>query len=277
MHGDRVVARIGRIEPDGRAHGEILRVLQRAHPSVVGEFRIRRNGNFVVPHDDRIRQWIEIPDDMALPAAGETAHRVGARAVEVKSVEDLDGMIVTAEILDFGGDGRAARGTHYRDPGAPRRFRHRRRDPDPRASHSAPVSPTTCWSRRGRFQAPFPKPRSPAAATFGRWTSSPSTAKPRAISTTRSGWSDLPNGHFALQVHIADVSHYVRPGSPIDREAAAARHQRLFSGPRRAHAAGGAIDGPMLASPARGPAGAVRAARNRRDAATWSRRSSAAA
>jgi ribonuclease R len=29
----------------------------------------------------------------------------------------------------------------------------------------------------------------------------------------------LPNGNFLLQVHIADVSYYVRPGSAIDREA----------------------------------------------------------
>ena len=33
-------------------------------------------------------------------------------------------------------------------------------------------------------------------------------------------WVDrLPNGNYALQVHIADVSHYVRPARPSTREA----------------------------------------------------------
>src|ERR1019366_3233672 len=54
MHGDRVVVRIARIEADGRADGEIVKVLKRAHATVVGEFRIGRHGQYVVPHDDRI-------------------------------------------------------------------------------------------------------------------------------------------------------------------------------------------------------------------------------
>ena len=104
-----------------RRDGEIVRVLRRAHPTVVGEFRIRRTGNFVVPHDDRIRQWIEIPEDMALPAGRSTVDRVGAAAITRRApVEDLDGMIVTAEILDFGEDGDRPDGPHHRNPGQAR-------------------------------------------------------------------------------------------------------------------------------------------------------------
>lgn len=31
---------------------------------------------------------------------------------------------------------------------------------------------------------------------------------------------DLPNGNLEVGVHIADVSHFIRPGTAIDKEAA---------------------------------------------------------
>ena len=80
MHGDRVVVRIARIEPGGRADGEIVKVLKRAQPTVVGEFRIGRRGQFVVPQDERIQQWIEIPDGMEFPPADAVTDRIGVTA-----------------------------------------------------------------------------------------------------------------------------------------------------------------------------------------------------
>src|SRR5581483_1501130 len=101
MHGDRAIARITRITSEGRAEGEIVRILRRAHVTVVGEFRIRKRGNFVVPSDERITQWIEIPEGSELPAATASVDRVGAAPRAIHSVEDLDGMIVNVEILEF--------------------------------------------------------------------------------------------------------------------------------------------------------------------------------
>src|SRR5207249_10084166 len=69
MHGDRVVVRIARIEADGRADGEIVKVLRRAHPTVVGECHTRRRGQYVTPHDHRILQWIDMPEGMEVPPA----------------------------------------------------------------------------------------------------------------------------------------------------------------------------------------------------------------
>ena len=68
MNGDRTLVHITRIGREGRAEGEILRILRRAHMTVVGEFRIRKRGNFVVPSDERLQQWIVIPEGMDLPA-----------------------------------------------------------------------------------------------------------------------------------------------------------------------------------------------------------------
>src|SRR5436305_3870835 len=90
MHGDRVVVRIARIEAGGRADGDIVKVLKRAHATVVGEFRIGRRGCYVVPADSRINQWIDIPDGTELPPAGAPAvDRIGVTAPKAASVTGL--------------------------------------------------------------------------------------------------------------------------------------------------------------------------------------------
>jgi ribonuclease R len=58
MHGDRVVARISRDEPygriKGRREGRVIRILERAHDTVVGTLQRSRNFCYVVPDDPRI-------------------------------------------------------------------------------------------------------------------------------------------------------------------------------------------------------------------------------
>src|SRR5690348_9093349 len=101
MHGDRVVVRIARIEAGGRADGEIVKILKRAQPTVVGEFRIGRRGQYVVPQDERVRQWIEIPEGLEIPRGGAMVDRIGVKAVEVASAAELAGMIVNVELLEY--------------------------------------------------------------------------------------------------------------------------------------------------------------------------------
>src|SRR5881296_2573116 len=57
MHGDRVVARISRDTPDdrikGRREGRVIRILERAHDTIVGTLQQSRNFYYVVPDDPR--------------------------------------------------------------------------------------------------------------------------------------------------------------------------------------------------------------------------------
>ena len=219
MHGDRVIAKISRIEHDGKADGEIVRVLRRAHLTVVGEFRIRRQGNFVVPHDERLRQWIEIPEDMALPSRQVTVDRVGASAITVNTIEDLDGMIVTAEIMDFGEDGDRPVGRIIEILGLPGDFGI---DVEIliRSHHIPHHFPDEVLQQARAIPGAIPPDELARRRDF-RELDIVTIDGETARNFDDAVWVEpLSNGHWALQVHIADVSHYVRPGSPIDREAA---------------------------------------------------------
>jgi ribonuclease R len=218
MHGDRVALRIKRLERDGRAHGEIVEVVKREHSSIVGEFRVRRRGNYVIPHDERIRQWIEIPEGMAIPPGGASVNRVGARGVEVHSEEDLDGLIVTTEIVDYGDDGDRPAGRIIEILGRPDDFGI---DVEIliRAHHIPHQFPDDVLEQARTIPGPIPEDEIAKRRDFREYdivTIDGETARDfdDAVWVER-----LPNRHWALHVHIADVSYYVRPGSPIDREA----------------------------------------------------------
>ena len=218
MHGDRVVVRIARIEADGRADGEIVKVLRRAHPTVVGEFHIGRRGQYVVPHDDRIQQWIDIPEGMEFPPAGPALDRIGVTPKKVESVAELDGMVVNVELLEYPERGSSPVGRvieilgHADDFGVDVevviRKHHLPHQFPPEVLEQAQAIPGTIAAEELRGRRDF---RGMDIVTIDGET---------ARDFDDAVWVDrLANGNYALQVHIADVSHYVRPGTPIDCEA----------------------------------------------------------
>ena len=218
MHGDRIVVRIASIEAGGRADGEIVKILKRAQATVVGEFRIGRRGQFVVPHDERVRHWIEIPEGLEVPPAGPTIDRIGVTAPQVSSAADLAGMIVNVELLEYPERGAGPVGRVIEILGHPDDFgvdveiiirkHHLPHRFPPEVVEQAESVPNVISARELEGRRDF---RSLEIVTIDGET---------ARDFDDAVWVDrLPNGNYALQVHIADVSHYVRPGAPIDTEA----------------------------------------------------------
>ncbi|MGC4055214.1 MAG: hypothetical protein QM757_40780 [Paludibaculum sp.] len=148
MHGDRVLARITHVQ-GGRAEGEIRKTLRRAHPTVVGEYRVGRRQSFVVPHDNKLQKWVLIPDGMELPAPGVNPDRIGAAPLNLRGPEDLDGLIVNVEIVEHPTDADDYPvGRVIEDAGASGRLRRRCGGDDPQASPAESVPARRCWSRR---------------------------------------------------------------------------------------------------------------------------------
>jgi ribonuclease R len=199
MQGDRVVVRIERIKDGGRAEGRIIRILERANESIVGRYDRDENGmGHVAPFDRRVLMDVFIPPGQEGGASpGEmvtveltrwpTATRAAiGRVSEVLGSIDAPG--VDTEII-------------IRKYGIPDAH-----SPDAVAEAVRLGTAVAERDRRGRTDF------------RGRPTVTIDGEHARDLDDAIT-IENLPNGHYWLGVHIADVSHYVREGSALDREA----------------------------------------------------------
>jgi ribonuclease R len=219
MHGDRVMARLVRVSHDGRAEARVQRILTRAHAYIVGEFHYSPRGSHVTPHDERVRQDIIVPKGEELPRSDTAGERLGGvRNIEVNSPEQLDGLMVNVALTQFPTRQQEARGRVIEVLGRPgdfgvdveviiRKFHLPYRFPeevqDEVIRFSETIEETELQRRRDFRELDIVTIDGETARDFDD-----------AVWVER-----LENGGFQLQVHIADVSHYVRPGSAIDQEA----------------------------------------------------------
>ena len=239
MHGDRVLVELGTIRSDGRAEGRILRVLGRAHPTVVGAFHYGPRYNYVRPMDEKITLDVIIPRGMELPGtktaedAGDAegkpgkkqkkqapVHRVIGEEVKHRAVawEDLEGVVVDAEITEWptptqNPRGRVVEILGYEDDFGVdveiviRKYHLPHRFPaevlEEAQSVEGIVSAHELGQRHDYRSLPIVTIDGETARDFDD-----------AVHVRR-----LDNGNFELQVHIADVAHYVTDDSALDREA----------------------------------------------------------
>jgi ribonuclease R len=241
MQGDLVLVDEAPPSRDGRRSGRIARVLTRRNPTVVGIFHYARPhgrradpsalaGNYVTPLDERITGSIYIPDgDEVIAAAADTPHRMlGDEAREtlqhLPANPDfpLEGLAVDVEITAFPTPGRPARGRLIEVLGPPDAFgvdveiiirKHHIPHTFPAAvlAEAADRALETVATLSIEDLAEREDFRSLPIVTIDG-----ETARDFDDAVLV---RDLPNGNTELQVHIADVSWYVRPGSALDTEA----------------------------------------------------------
>jgi len=205
MHGDRVVARVSRDTPSdrikGRREGRVIRILERAHDTIVGTLQRSRNFYYVVPDDPRfVHDFYVHPEPDQQPG---NAANVGDKVVVRLDAWESRHINPEGEIIEVLGPA------------------------------SMPGIDMLSIIRKYHLSVEFPKDVLGQAERIpeqvderqleGREdlreqfivTIDPDDARDFddaiQVEKTTSGWR--------LGVHIADVAAYVEPGSALDREA----------------------------------------------------------
>src|SRR5437762_7194150 len=205
MHSDRVVARISRDAPydriKGRREGRVIRILERAHDTLVGTLQRSRNFYYVVPDDPRFVHDIYVRGDTDKGVS--TRASLGDKVVVRLEPWESRHVNPEGELIEVLGPA------------------------------TAPASDMLSILRKFHLPAEFPKDVLNQAERISEEIGSrqiegredlreefivtidPDDARDFDdaihVHKTKSGWW--------LGVHIADVAAYVEPGSALDREA----------------------------------------------------------
>ncbi|MCI9502229.1 MAG: ribonuclease R [Hungatella sp.] len=199
MHGDRVQVVAEESQAKGkRSEGAVVKILERANETVIGYYQKNKSFGFVLPDNQKLFQDIFIPQGKDMGAV--TGHKV------------------VVKVTDFGGERRKPEGRiteiigHVNDPGTdilsiikayglPEEF-----PPEVMRQASLTAGEVDEREMAGRLDLRG----LPTVTIDGE------DAKDLDDAITISKENE---DHYTLGVHIADVTHYVQEGSPLDQEA----------------------------------------------------------
>ena len=232
LHGDRVQIVV---EPDSRmsgsrsgmgsggrrAEGAVIRVLEHANEEVVGYYQKNKNFGFVIPDNQKLAKDIFIPQGCDMGAV--TGHKVVVKITDFGSEKHKPEGRVT-EIIGHVNDPGTDILSIVRAYGLPEAFPQEvMEEIEDIPDHvTVPGQPVEMGSLYGISN--LVSPDGWGGELSGR-------LDLRGLQTVTIDGEDAKDlddavticrvgqGHYILGVHIADVSHYVKEGSPLDREA----------------------------------------------------------
>ncbi|GAB3345027.1 ribonuclease R [Marilutibacter aestuarii] len=197
MHGDRVLASVTGMDRRGRREGAIVEVLERRLNRLIGRFTEEAGISYVVPDDPRIQRNVMIPAEARGEAragqlvVAEITQPADARRPPIGRILTVLGERLTASLA-------VQAALHAHD--IPHEFPQEVLDQA--AAVPLEVDATTASARVDIRALPLVTIDGEDAKDFDD-----------AV------WCEPNRDGFRLVVAIADVSHYVRPGSPLDDEA----------------------------------------------------------
>lgn len=179
---------------------QVVKILSRSERTYVGKVKLTRQACYITSESRELRAPIQIPLQQALDMGLEGGDKVIARVLSWSS-RDRNPMGEVVDVLGHSGDNDAEMHAILAEYGLPYSYP----EEVERAADllSGEITPEEL-ARREDFRSRLTL-----------------TIDPRDAKDFDDALSlyQLPNGNWEVGVHIADVSHYVRPGDIIDREA----------------------------------------------------------